>query len=131
MDQGYAFFVSRASHVEKLKGLHLLKKEVPFIVEKNITLRKEDYENFVSDLGVERQFIDENKGLCRIEKGIYHSIFVRCWGKKDGILVMSNRTDRPLFAAYYDFDKEDREAADGAAETSEMAQRADRQYKMI
>jgi hypothetical protein len=130
MDQGYAFFVNRAPRVEKLKRLHLLKKEVPFIVEKNITLRKEDYENFVSDLGVERQFIDDNKGLCRIEKGIYHSIFVRRWGKKDGILVMSDRSDRPLFAAYYDFDA-DRETAADAAGTSDAAQMAERQYRMI
>lgn len=100
---GHAFFIGKASRIEKLKVLHLLKQEVPFFVEKRITLPKEEYENFINDLGVERQFIDDHKELCRVDqKGVWHSIFIRRRGRTDGVLVMSRGTDRPLYTAYFD-----------------------------
>jgi hypothetical protein len=131
MDTGHAFFVRKASRVEKLKKLHLLRDEVPFIIEKNIPLGKIDYENFASDLGVERQFLEENKDLCRVEKGIWHSIYVSRRGDNDGILVMSDGTDRPMFTAFYDSSAADFKTA-GIAETPERTHKnADRQRRMI
>jgi hypothetical protein len=131
MVTGRAFFVKRASRIEKLKRLHLLKDEVPFIIEKNIPLGKVDYENFASDLGVERQFIEDNKELCRIEKGVWHSIYVSRRGENDGILVMSEGTDRPVFTAYYDSGAANFKTA-GIAEAPERTQKnMNRQRRMI
>ncbi|OQB22828.1 MAG: hypothetical protein BWY11_02033 [Firmicutes bacterium ADurb.Bin182] len=122
MNHGYALFVKKASRIESLQKLHLLNDEVPFVVEKYIELKKEDYENLASDLTVDRQFIDDNRRLCYIDQnGIWHSIYVHRRGRHEGILIMSEGTDRPVFAAYYDMQMRGAANAETSTLLSEQA----------
>lgn len=100
--QNTAFFVRRPFAIEDLRKPHPHKEEKPFAVVKTIRLSKIDYENFIADLCVDRRFIEENKGLCRIgEDGVWRCLLVRRHGQPDGVLVMPDGTDYPKYAAYY------------------------------
>jgi len=47
-------------------------------------------------------FIEENKGLCRIdEDGVWLCLLVKRRGQSDGVLVMPDGRDYPKYAAYY------------------------------
>ena len=73
----------------------------PYVIEKTIVLAKGNYENFITDLTVDRWFIEKNAAHCRIdEDGVWHCILVRQRGQTDGVLVMSERLDFPKWAAY-------------------------------
>lgn len=101
MSERTAYFVKLPFRLEDLKRLHLLSDEQPFVVEKTIALAAIDYENFVTDMTVERWFIEENRNLCRVDaNGIWHCLFIRQRGRPDGVLVMSDGRDYPLWAAY-------------------------------
>jgi hypothetical protein len=50
---------------------------------------------------VERQFIEENAGLCFVDDdGVWHCILAKRKNGPDGVLVMSDGRDFPLWAAY-------------------------------
>ena len=66
---------------------HPVEMERQFKVVKTIRLTKIDYENFITDMIADRQFIEENAGLC--SKGtVWDCIFVQQRGRADGVLVM-------------------------------------------
>ncbi len=44
--------------------LHLVEKECPFEVVKTVKLEKIDYENFITDMVADRQFIVDHAALC-------------------------------------------------------------------
>ena len=56
---GKAYFVSDPRRIEDLTVLHLVEKERPFEVVKIVKLAKIDYENFITDMVADRQFIEE------------------------------------------------------------------------
>ena len=96
-----AYFVRLPFRLEDLKRPHSLSDEKPYIVEKTIILAAIDYENFVTDLCVDRGFIENNTKLCRVdENGVWHCILVRQRSRADGVLVMSGGRDFSLWAAY-------------------------------
>ena len=96
-----AFFVSMPFQIEDLKRPHLISQQKPYIIEKTIELEEIDYENFITDLCVDRWFIEDNAKLCRIdENGAWHCLFIYEQGKLDGILVMSDGQVFPKWAAY-------------------------------
>lgn len=96
-----ACFIQYPRTIEDLCKPHFRKQRKPFLIEKYITLKKIDYENFIMDLRVEREYIAKNAYLMKTgEKGIWHCVFVRQKHAKYGILVMSDRTDYPVWAAY-------------------------------
>jgi hypothetical protein len=96
------FFVKHPFRIEDLKVPHRYEMRKQFAVVKTINLSKIDYENFIADLCVDRRFIEENKGLCRIgEDGVWRCLLVRQRGQPDGVLVMPDGTDYPKYAAYY------------------------------
>ena len=100
--QDTAFFVKQPFGVEDLRRPHRLKQRQPFTIEKTIDLEWIDYENLVTDLTVDRWFIEEYQRLCRIDDdGVWHCLLVRQRGKTDGVLIMPQGTDYPKFAAYY------------------------------
>jgi hypothetical protein len=101
-NQPTAHFVSYPYRIEDLRKPHLAAQEDPFVIEKTVELKKMDFENFISDLCVDRWFIEENTKLCHIdENGIRHCILIRQVGKTDGILVMSDGTVFAKYAAYF------------------------------
>lgn len=96
-----AYFVSLPFRIEDLQRPHLANHRKPYVIEKTVELAKIDYENFITDLCVDRWFIEENAGLCRIDDdGVWHCILVRQRGKMDGVLVMPEGCDFPKWAAY-------------------------------
>lgn len=81
---------------------HFKKDENIFLIEKIIELKKIDYENFSTDLCVDRWFIEDNADLLRIVNDVWHCIFVHQVGCTSGILVMSDGYAYPRWAACYD-----------------------------
>lgn len=61
---GKAYFVSDPRRIEDLTVLHLVEKERPFEVVKIVKLVKIDYENFITDMAADRQFIEDHASLC-------------------------------------------------------------------
>nr|WP_274964263.1 hypothetical protein [Tepidanaerobacter syntrophicus] len=73
-----AFFVKHPFRIEDLKVPHRYETRKRFAVVKTIELSKIDYENFIADLCVDRTFIEENKGLCKIdEDGVWLCLLVK------------------------------------------------------
>ena len=64
---GTAAFFKRPRRAEDLMGLHLLTNEHIFSVAETIELDWIDYENFVTDMLADRQFIEDNAHLCQTE----------------------------------------------------------------
>jgi hypothetical protein len=96
-----AFFVSMPFQFRDLLSLHLAGQRKPYVIEATVQLAKIDFENFITDLCVDRRFIEENTGLCRVdENGVWHCIFVHQKGRKDGVLVMPEGQGFPKWAAY-------------------------------
>ena len=101
MSEPTAYFVKLPFRLEDLSRPHYLSDRKPYIVEKTIVLAAIDYGNFVTDLCVDRWFIEDNAKLCRIDSdGIWRCILVKCRKQSDGVLVMSDGEDFPLWAAY-------------------------------
>jgi hypothetical protein len=98
-----AFFVSMPFSMEDLKRPHLAERRKPYIVEKTVMLAKIDYENFVTDLCVDRWFIEENKNLCYVDDDdVWHCILVRRRRETEGVLVMPEGQNFPKWAALSD-----------------------------
>ncbi|OQB13001.1 MAG: hypothetical protein BWY15_01965 [Firmicutes bacterium ADurb.Bin193] len=97
---GLAYFVKLPFTVNDLKKPHDTKDKRQFRIVRTVDLAQIDYENFINDLCVDRQFIEDNAGVMRITDGEYQCIFVSQKGKTDGILVMSDGEDFPKYAAY-------------------------------
>ena len=96
-----AFFVEYPFRIEDLIRPHLSEWVKPYIVETEIRLGKIDYENFITDLCVDRWFIEKYTHLCSIdENGVWHCLLVSQKGKSEGVLVMSEGRVFPKWAAY-------------------------------
>ena len=61
---GYAYFVSRPRVFADLFCPHLIEEERPYRIVKTVTLPAIDYENFITDLLVDRPFIEAFSPLC-------------------------------------------------------------------
>lgn len=96
-----AFFVKLPYTIYDLLGPHHPDAEKPFVIEKTIYISKIDYENFITDLCVDRWFIEQNRRLCHIdENSNWHCILVKRYRSSNGILVMSGGRVFPYWAAY-------------------------------
>lgn len=96
-----ACFVPFPSRLESLTRPFASGSAKPYVVEKVIWLKPLDYENFITDLTVDRWFIEQNAALCRVGKdGVWHCLLVRGRGHSDGILVMPDGCTFPSWAAY-------------------------------
>lgn len=60
--RGYAYFVENPRILEDLIVPHPVEMERQFLVVKTVKLSKIDYENFITDMIADRQFIEENGG---------------------------------------------------------------------
>ena len=89
-----AFFVERPRTIEDLMQPHLLAHV------KTIELGKIDYENFVTDMLADRQFIEDNAGLCPRGE-VWQCLLIRQKGCTDGILVVPESGCFVGWAAYY------------------------------
>ena len=96
---GYAFFVENPRILEDLIVPHPVEMEQQYMVVKTVRLTKIDYENFITDMIADRQFIEENAALC--SKGtVWNCIFVQQRGREDGVLVLPIDQSFVGWAAY-------------------------------
>ena len=97
---GYAYFVDNPRVLEDLIKPHPLEQECPFEVVKTVKLGTIDYQNFVTDMVADRQFIEDSADLC--SKGeIWKCLLVQKRGSHDGVLVMPEDKCYVGYAAYF------------------------------
>jgi len=96
-----AHFIRNPRTIEDLQKPHDLTQCKPYTIDRSVALAKIDYENFITDFCVDRWFIEDNTSLMHIANdGIWNCIFVHQQLRSDGILVMSDGCDFPLYTAY-------------------------------
>ena len=85
-----ASFVKRPRVFEDLTAPDIPKRSKAYRVIKTIILDSIDYENFVTDMLADRQFIEDFAPLCS-QKDIWLCLLVRRRGAHIGVLVMPER----------------------------------------
>lgn len=85
-----ASFVKRPRVFENLIAPGIPKRSEAYRVAKTIILDSVDYENFITDMLADRQFIDDFAPLCS-RKDIWLCLLVRRRGAHIGVLVMPER----------------------------------------
>ena len=84
---GFAYFMRRPARAEELKVPHPLEAARQYEIISVISLRRIDYENFITDLLADRAFLEPYAPLCS-KDGVWKCVLVSQRGKKGGILVM-------------------------------------------
>lgn len=98
----HALFVKHPSRIDDLMRIHLPEDQTPFIIVKSVKLTRLDYENFISDLSVERAFLEENSDRCQTQPdGSLTCLFVHQRGRNDGILALPDQDGFVIWAAYW------------------------------
>ena len=97
---GYAYFVESPRIIEDLKVPHPIEQETQYEIVKTAKLAKIDYENFITDMIADRQFIEENAALCA-QGGAWRCLLVQQRGRTDGVLVVPVDGCYVGWAAYY------------------------------
>ena len=97
---GYAYFVESPRIVEDLMAPHPIEREQRYEIVKAVKLTKIDYENFITDMIADRQFIEENVALCA-QGGVWRCLLVQQRGRTDGVLVVPDDGCYVGLAAYY------------------------------
>ena len=96
---GYAYFVERPRRLEDLTVPHLVEKERPYRIVAEVRLPAIDYENFITDMLADRQFLSDHGRRCA--KGeVWSCLLVRRRGRADGVLVMPGEGPFVGWAAY-------------------------------
>ena len=96
---GTAFFADFPRILDDLKRPHLIDAERPYEIAATVTLGKIDYDNFCTDMLVDRQFIEDNYELCSAGP-VWKCIFVHQRGRKDGALIVPTDGCYVKYAAY-------------------------------
>ncbi len=94
-----AFFIHNPRRIEDLRKPHLIEEEYECEIVKKIELTSIDYENFITDMYADRQFIENNSELCS-EGKVLRCLFICQNGNSDGILVVPEYTSFVKMAAY-------------------------------
>ena len=96
---GYAYFVENPRILEDLRVPHPVEMEQQFMVVKTVRLTKIDYENFITDMLADRQFIEDYGKRCK-KSEIWECLFVRRRGQSEGVLIMPEQDCFVGWAAY-------------------------------
>ena len=98
---GRAYFVPLPSRIDDLHRLHLLTDRVAYEVVKVVTLPRIDYETFITDMTVARDYLEKSARLCSPRPdGAFRGILVRQRGRTDGVVVLPDPAGFVLWAAY-------------------------------
>lgn len=90
-EQGFAYFVERPRRLEELLCPHLLEAERAYRVVKTLRLSKIDFENFITDMVADRQFLEDNAYLCSREGTPIRCLKVYCRYLPVQILVVPDQ----------------------------------------
>ena len=97
-----AYFVSYPRRMDDLRKPHLTDQEQQYEVAKTVVLSAIDFENFITDMAADRQFIEDNAALCSKGKPM-KGLLIKQRGKNDGVLVIPDALDYKAYvklAAY-------------------------------
>ncbi len=83
---GSVCFIRHPRTISDLMQPRLHKHEWEYQIVKTIELGKMDYENFITDMLADRQFIEDSAALCS-QSEIWKCLLVRQRGCSDGVLV--------------------------------------------
>ncbi len=78
---------------------HLLNRERPYRIAAKVELRGIDFENFVTDMLADRQFIEDHGQDCKVGD-VWDCLLVQQRGRKDGVLVLPEQSCFVSWAAY-------------------------------
>lgn len=99
-----AFFINKPRAITDLMSPHFLDDEEEFLISQRIELRPIDYENFITDFLVERDYIESaaNQDDEQNEEQNYVSkcLLISKTGNTDGILVIPQKNGYIERAAY-------------------------------
>ena len=95
-----AYFVKAPRRIKDLRALHSVEEERAYKVVKQVKLAMIDYENFITDMVADRQFIEDSAALCSKDE-TWLCILVQQRGRTDGVLVMPEDGCFVGWAAYY------------------------------
>lgn len=96
---GTAYFVQHPRIVNDLIILHDVMDEKPYEIVKEIRLQAIDFENFITDLTVDRQYIEDYASLCD-DGEIKKCLLIRSRDPEYGILVLPEARSYVGWAAY-------------------------------
>ena len=98
-NKGYAYFLQHPRMVDDLIVLHNVADEQPYEIVKTIRLQAIDFENFITDMTVDRQFIMDSAALC--DNGAIKKCLLICGHDPAfGILVIPEAKCYVGWAAY-------------------------------
>lgn len=126
----FAYFVKRPRVIEDLMQPHLLAHEREYLIVKTIELGKMDYENFITDMLADRQFIEDNAGLCS-QGEVWQCLLIRQRGCSDGILVMPEGSCYVGWAALANDIEQSLDDADHAADPTTARYSAEKVFDRI
>ena len=84
---GSVCFIRHPRTIGDLMIPHLLEQERQYEIVKTVVLDKIDYENFITDMLADRQFIEDNAALCSRGE-IWKCLLIRQRCQTGGVLVM-------------------------------------------
>ena len=87
-EHGTAFFVERPRRMDDLMCPHLPEWEREYEIVKTIRLSRIDYENFITDMVADRQFLEDNASLCSKGRAIIRCLEITCKSSRECILVV-------------------------------------------
>ena len=94
-----AYFVRHPRTIDDLLKPHLVSAERHYEIVRQIVLPAIDYENFITDMAADRQFLADNAELCA-EGEIMRCLLIRRRGRAGGILVLPENGAFAAWAAY-------------------------------
>ncbi len=101
---GRAWFVRRPRDLDALRALHPLDAERPYRVAAELFLEEMDFQNFLTDLYADRDFLERYASLCA--GGEPRScLLVRSVGDRNGILVQPGKDGFIEWAAFTELEQ--------------------------
>ena len=127
---GHGFFVECPRTIDDLMKPYLLAHEQEYQIVKTVEIGKMDYENFVTDMLADRQFIEDNAGLC-LQGEVWQCLLIRQRGCSDGILVMPENGCFVGWAALTNDIEQSLDEADQAADPAVARYSAEKVFDRI
>ncbi len=87
-EHGFAYFIERPRRIEGLVCPHPIEAEREYAVVKTVTLTGNDYENFITDMLADRQFLEDNAHLCSKDGPVVYCLLVKRRKAEGGVLVV-------------------------------------------
>lgn len=101
MSEKFAFFVEHPHKIDELIKPHDICNEKQFEVVKLIVLSHMDYENFVTDMLVQRDYLEKNAALCGGGGEYVRCLFVTASSCEIGVLVVPDYRGFVVKAGYW------------------------------